>query len=108
MGVSILRGIIVFYPSSTLLRRRLYSSRFDEYRVLYTSVFSYVYTLIYFILSTQGRGRVGLPLLLRLYRGGAIAQFATLSITIQPDEITADVFGRRTGHGIDRLNYCRS
>ena len=78
--VSILGGIIVIYPP-TRLRRRLYSSRFDEYRVLYLSVFSYVYTLISSILSTQGRGRVGLLLLLRIYRGGAIAQFAK-SITI--------------------------
>ena len=101
--VSILRDIIVFYPPSTRLRRGLYSSRFDEYRVLYLSVFSYVYTLISSILSTQGRGRVGLLLLLRIYRVGAIAQFAKLSITIHSAELTADVFARRTGHGLDLL-----
>ena len=38
--VSILRGIIVFYPPSTRLRRRLYSSRFDEYRVLYCLLYT--------------------------------------------------------------------
>ena len=90
--VSILRGNMVFYPPSTRLRRRLYSSRFDEYRVLYMSVFSNVYTLISPVLSTQGRGRVGLLLLLRICRGGAIAQFAKFSVTIQSAKLTAEVF----------------
>ena len=71
-------------------------------------VFSYVYTLISSILSTQGRGRVLLLLLLRIYRGEAIVQCAKLSITIHWAELTADVFGRRTGHGLDLLYYCRS
>ena len=74
------------------MRRWLYSSRFDEYWVLCMPVFSYVNTLMSSILSPQGRGRVGLLLLLRIYRGGAIAQFAKLSITVESDELTADVF----------------
>ena len=89
--MSILRGIVV-YPPSTRTRRTLYSSRLDEYRVLYMSVFSYVYTLISSILSTQGRGRVGLLLLLCIHRDRAIAQFAKLIITIQSAEPNADVF----------------
>ena len=71
--------------------------------MLYMSVFWYVYTLISSILSTPRRGRVGLLLLLRIYRGGAIVQFAHLSITIQSDELIADVLARRTGHGLDLL-----
>ena len=77
---SILRGI-VFYPPSTRTRYRLCSSRFGEYRALYMSAFSYVYTPILSILSIQGRGRVGLMLLLRINRGGAVAQFTKLSIS---------------------------
>ena len=56
------------------------------------SVFSYVYTLISSVLSTQGRGRVGPLLLLRICRGGAIAQFAKFSVTMQSAELIADVF----------------
>ena len=59
--------------------------------MLYMAVFSYVYTLISSLLSTQGRGRVGLRLMLRIYRGRAIGQFANLSITIQSAELMADV-----------------
>ena len=73
--VSILRGIAI-YPPSTRARRTLYSSGthasgIDGYQVLYISTFSYVCTLISCALITQGRGRVGLLLLLSIQRGRA-------------------------------------
>ena len=55
----------------TAVRPTPYSSGIDEYQVLYITAFSCVCTLISCALSTQGRGRVGLLLLLSIQRGRA-------------------------------------
>ena len=49
--------------------------------------------------TRQGRSTAAVAYIPRC----AIAQFAKLSITIQSDELTSDVFARHTGHGLDLL-----